>query len=234
MGEQPGGGSGNQRGQEPDHARENGSRDGDQVSHPGDDSDEARPRALATLPPVTPISKADLRRTARAAAPASPHESEAVCRAVSELLGLLAPRTVLTYLAMPGEIDLGRLPGDWPDIEWLLTRTPPAGWLTVHRFGAPLQRHPLGFDQPVSESEELAPSDLDVILLPGLAFDSTGARLGRGKGYYDELLGRCRPDVDTVGVCLERRVLAEVPVEPHDRRVRWLVTERGFRQARSD
>jgi 5-formyltetrahydrofolate cyclo-ligase len=204
------------------------------MSHPEDDSHEGNPGLLATLAPVMAISKADLRRTAREMMPATLDESEAVCRAASELLALLAPRKVLTYLAMPEEVDLGILPMEWTGIEWLLTRTPASGWLTVHRFDAPRQRHPFGFEQPVAESDEVALSGVDVVLVPGLAFDTTGARLGRGKGYYDELIGRCHADVDTVGITLDRLVFGDLPFEPHDQRVRWLVTESGFRRVRPE
>lgn len=144
----------------------------------------------------------------------------------------MAPHSVMTYLALPGEIDLGRLPADRPHISWVVSRTPDTGWLTTHPLGARRERHPFGFEQPVADAAQVRLDEVDVVLVPGLAFDPHGMRLGRGKGYYDELLGRCRPDATAVGITLERRVFDRIPSEPHDRRVDWLVTEIGARCTR--
>lgn len=69
-----------------------------------------------------------------------------------------------------------------------------------------------------------APSDLRVILVPGLAFDAQGGRLGHGQGHFDRLLA------DTpalmVGLCCENRLVETVPMEPHDIRMDMVVTER--------
>ncbi|MCC8020111.1 MAG: 5-formyltetrahydrofolate cyclo-ligase [Rikenellaceae bacterium] len=70
------------------------------------------------------------------------------------------------------------------------------------------------------------PAELDIIIVPGVAFDSQGRRLGKGKGYYDrfmELYGNY-----TVGVCFHHQLIAEVPSEPHDRRVDMMVSPGGL------
>jgi 5-formyltetrahydrofolate cyclo-ligase len=65
-----------------------------------------------------------------------------------------------------------------------------------------------------------------LMLAPGLAFTRDGKRLGRGKGYYDRYLSRfSAADVICVGVCFECQLLETVPVEMHDRRVEWVLTE---------
>jgi 5-formyltetrahydrofolate cyclo-ligase len=55
---------------------------------------------------------------------------------------------------------------------------------------------------------------LDLVLVPGVAFDLHGRRLGRGKGFYDQLLATVRGT--TIGAAFEQQVVREVPVEPHD------------------
>lgn len=59
---------------------------------------------------------------------------------------------------------------------------------------------------------------IDVVLVPGVAFDVQGHRLGRGKGYYDRFLHRIRRNSrpQLVGVCFDFQKVAEVPVEPYD------------------
>jgi 5-formyltetrahydrofolate cyclo-ligase len=63
---------------------------------------------------------------------------------------------------------------------------------------------------------------LDLILVPGVAFDLQGRRLGRGKGYYDQLLGalhgtRC-------GVAFDQQVVDEIPMAPHDMTLHCILT----------
>ena len=68
---------------------------------------------------------------------------------------------------------------------------------------------------------------LDAVLVPGVAFDATGARLGHGAGYYDRLLAGVRPDCVRVAAAFSLQCIEQVPMEPHDRRVTLLVTEDG-------
>jgi 5-formyltetrahydrofolate cyclo-ligase len=62
-------------------------------------------------------------------------------------------------------------------------------------------------------------------VIPGLAFDRRGGRLGYGKGYYDRFLGHIRGDATRVAICFECQLVAEVPVLPHDIRMHMIVTE---------
>lgn len=64
---------------------------------------------------------------------------------------------------------------------------------------------------------------LDLIVVPGMAFDAKGHRLGRGKGYYDRFLIKY-PDVKTIGICFDFQCLEAIPTEPHDRVVDEVLT----------
>lgn len=160
-----------------------------------------------------------------------PDERDRVVAGLAAWLRTHRPRRVLTFLAMPGELDCSGLAADMREIDWAVTRTPATGPLTVHPLASRMELHPYGFRQPVAGSPTVDPVTIDAVLVPGLAFDEEGNRLGHGAGYYDELLGRIRPDAETVGVALERFVVDGVPVEAHDRPVGWLATERGVRRA---
>ena len=74
----------------------------------------------------------------------------------------------------------------------------------------------------------MRPDDLDLVVMPGLAFDHCGGRLGYGKGYYDRLLHQLRDDAAKVAVCFECQLFPEIPVLPHDIRMDIVVTERGI------
>jgi 5-formyltetrahydrofolate cyclo-ligase len=79
-----------------------------------------------------------------------------------------------------------------------------------------------GVREPAPGCPRLLLNRLDFILVPGVAFDSSGSRLGRGRGYYDRLLPmtqglRC-------GVGYEQQIRSEIPVEPHDIHVDYVAT----------
>jgi len=61
--------------------------------------------------------------------------------------------------------------------------------------------------------------------VPGIAFDKHGGRLGRGGGFYDRFLAQLTQRTHTVGVSDARRVVASVPMEPHDLPTKWLVSD---------
>lgn len=74
-------------------------------------------------------------------------------------------------------------------------------------------------------SKRLAPEDLDLIMVPGVAFDAQGGRTGHGKGYYDKLLEHARPDAPLVALAFECQMFPEIPCEQHDIYMDKVVTE---------
>lgn len=85
-----------------------------------------------------------------------------------------------------------------------------------------LQVGHFGVREPHSRCAPLPSIRLDLILVPGVAFDLHGHRLGRGKGYYDQLLKGLSGT--TCGVAFDRQIVGEVPVEPHDVRLDCILT----------
>jgi len=177
-------------------------------------------------------AKSELRARAHSLAPATARESAAVVRAVKAWLAGVESTTVLVYLSMPGEIPIEEVVG--PDTHtFAVTRTPDCGWLTIHEFDSEREHHPFGFEQPAAGAGVVPAPAVGVVLVPGLAFDRRGNRLGRGKGYYDELLSRL-PAARRVGITVERRVFDHIPTGPHDVAMTHLATERGLRRAERD
>jgi 5-formyltetrahydrofolate cyclo-ligase len=72
---------------------------------------------------------------------------------------------------------------------------------------------------------QIDPALIDLIIIPGLAFDLHGGRLGYGKGYYDRFLHKTRAIAAKVAVCFECQLFPEIPVLPHDVRMDMVVTE---------
>ncbi|WP_431964985.1 5-formyltetrahydrofolate cyclo-ligase [Nocardia sp. bgisy134] len=67
----------------------------------------------------------------------------------------------------------------------------------------------------------------ELILIPALAVDRRGVRLGRGAGHYDRTLGAARPDARLVAVVRDDEFVERLPEEPHDLRMGWVLTPRG-------
>ena len=129
---------------------------------------------------ATVDGKDRLRARARSLPPITRWESSG---AVEHLIRWLddhveAGAAVLTYLAMPSEVDPAPAVTARPDLRWLVTRTPRQGGLTVHPYEAPREVHPLGYEQPVADAPVVAPTDVDVVICPGLMFDVAGASGG--------------------------------------------------------
>jgi len=68
------------------------------------------------------------------------------------------------------------------------------------------------------------PSDLDLVLVPGLGFDRKGGRLGHGKGYFDKFLRKVKR-AKKIGIAFKEQILEKIPLEKHDQRVDRVITD---------
>ncbi len=90
------------------------------------------------------------------------------------------------------------------------------------RWTLELKKGRFGIPEP-AEPVFAAEDELDLILVPGVAFDRVGRRVGHGGGFYDRLLPQYR--VSRAGICFDFQCLGAVPAEEHDIRMNWVVTE---------
>jgi len=93
-----------------------------------------------------------------------------------------------------------------------------------------------GIPEPVSEtipSQTIDPATIDIVIVPGSVFDRTGGRLGYGGGYYDRFLINLAPQAVRIGVAFALQMADVVPVEPHDQRMDYIVTEAKTYDCRS-
>lgn len=151
---------------------------------------------------------------------------------VARLFEFLAPRlpgTIAGYLAIGHEPDLEDLWNRLPGWRWVLPRIEDDGSLTFRDRDVEREDHRLGITQPIQSGPAIRVSELDVILVPALAFDRSGARLGRGGGHYDRVLAQRRPGSHAIGISTRARLIERVPREAHDQQVDWLATEEGVR-----
>lgn len=152
---------------------------------------------------------------------------------------LAGARLVLAYRALPDEIDVDEV------VRALAARGVRIAFPRVEEDGS-LKLLEIAAIDPLAAGHWLAdrfgiaapnvdsvavrrvmPREIDAVIVPGRAFDARGARLGRGKGYYDRLLGRLRPDSRsaTVGVCFREQLVDCVVEAAADRRVAYVAAE---------
>ncbi|MBH1935348.1 5-formyltetrahydrofolate cyclo-ligase [Streptomyces sp. AV19] len=189
------------------------------------------------------VDKADLRRTlldrrAALSAEAVREAQEALGRRALDLPELADAGTVAAY------VSVGREPGTRALLEALRGRgvrvllpvllpDNDLDW-GVYRGPERLEKAGRGLLEP--DGERLGPSavtEADVVLLPGLAVDGRGLRLGRGGGSYDRVLARLpRPGAVRVVLLYDEEVVERVPAEAHDQPVDAVVTPGGVRRFR--
>lgn len=173
------------------------------------------------------MRRAALERRAALAPDERARLSAAVCMRLTALPVLAGPRTLAGYRALRSEADPAAFLAG-ADRRGAVVALPRVERerLVLHRWrpGEPLERGPFGLEEPRRLAPVVDPGSLEAILVPGIAFDRRGHRLGYGRGYYDRLLPTLAKAV-RVGVAFDAQVVEELPAEPHDARLDWLVTE---------
>lgn len=155
-------------------------------------------------------------------------DSKMLCTKLKGQSFFQSPATVLFFAPLPTEVDL------WPLLEEsfaagkiiALTRFDPAGQSYVARRVRDLQSEIVSGQFSIREPREnctaISSREIDLVLVPGVAFDLHGRRLGRGKGFYDRLLAEiCGVKC---GIAFDEQIAGEIPVELHDVRMDFILT----------
>ncbi|OQX30077.1 MAG: 5-formyltetrahydrofolate cyclo-ligase [Spirochaeta sp. LUC14_002_19_P3] len=150
---------------------------------------------------------------------------------------------ILAYMSMPSELDTSVLiEKAWREakavfVPRVIIKDMKYGKITS--FNSSLTMGQFGIREPLPDAETWALGKAckqTLILIPGLAFDEQGRRLGRGGGFYDRFLSRLRSEAQAAGIrpplCLgfayEEQIVPEVPTASHDEKVDALVTDARF------
>ena len=155
--------------------------------------------------PGTNDAKRELRRQMRAIrrrAALDPGRSDAIVERLVAMPHVVGARTVMSFEPVAGE----------PDLRSLGDRLRARGAVVVVPRQDADAPHPM-----VAEA-------VDVVIVPGLAFTREGVRLGQGGGWYDRFLTGVRADCPVIGVCFDEQLVDDLPVEPHDVPVTYVVT----------
>lgn len=179
--------------------------------------------------------------------------SELVCRQVGESSFFSRARSLMVYIAKGGEVDmtpLMELAFDRglrvcvPAVDWEAGTMSP---VEVREVGFARRSGRLGVAEPVA-GEPFDASALDLVVLPGLAFDNRGGRLGRGAGFYDRFMAGQWAGKGPVnrgdrlaggrpmacGVCFADQMIPRVPIEEHDVMMDAVASDAGLIMCSSD
>lgn len=177
-------------------------------------------------------AKAHMRVQARSARQAVPEFerdslSAEACWRLLDLPFVTGVRTVLAYGATPEEIDPIAAVREFRarGVRIAYPRIDAPGLLTLHEVGSEFELTTglLGLREPLPEAPLVSPHEIDLVIVPGVAFDAHGGRVGYGGGFYDRLLARM-PHARTVGLCFDAQLVSATPTEPHDRILDAVVT----------
>lgn len=188
---------------------------------------------------TVPTAKAVLRAEAlarRDALPAPTRAAAAAAIAASldrEVLSSLVPGAVIALYAPKGsEVDTAPVVERALDRDLVVayprvTRSDGNRVLAFHRARAEdLIRGVFGLHQPHPDAPPISIADMSVIVVPGIAFDRSGQRIGWGHGYYDATLGAAR-SITSVGLAFTCQLIPSVPTTPFDVPVHLVITEDG-------
>ena len=129
---------------------------------------------------------------------------------------------ILLYHALPDELQTASFLAKWESKKQLFLPVVKGENLLIkpYRKGETTTGS-FGITEPTGECS-VHPDTIDLAIIPGVAYNSNGARLGRGKGYYDRLLTHL--SCPCIGICFELQLSEEIPVEPHDKPMDIIIT----------
>jgi len=153
-------------------------------------------------------------------------DSLTICQTIADFCGSRGLTRIAAFWPLGSELDLRPLIQGHPAWRFYFPKvassTPPRlTWGTK-----PLEPGPWGLMEPALAQHSTPP--VQVMLVPGLAFDEQGFRLGYGKGYYDAAISRLPRELITLAVGFEFQRSRALPRDPHDLAVQGLVTELGI------
>jgi 5-formyltetrahydrofolate cyclo-ligase len=177
-----------------------------------------RQEIRARLQSLTETQRADYSAKARALLSAQP--------------GWQAAETILFFAPFAGEVDI------WPLVDKAIAANKSVALphfatlldryvaCEIHELDRDLKVGRFGIREPADRCLQIPLNRLDFVLVPGVAFDLQGRRLGRGKGYYDRLLADLRGTI--CGVAFDEQIVNDLPVGPTDISVNCILTPTRF------
>ena len=149
--------------------------------------------------------------------------SRRIWEQVEQLPQFFRARTVALYWSLPDEVETPPFVRRWCGSKRILLPEVRGEELVFREYDPVAGVVPGAFGIGESRGEECPAEEIDLIVVPGVAFDRCGGRMGRGKGFYDRFLSGCA--ACKVGVCFSYQRVEAIPWEEHDVRMDTVVSD---------
>ena len=150
-------------------------------------------------------------------------QSTKILEQIESLPVFQSAKTILLYYPIQNEVDVLPLVKRYKHEKTILFPVSHRRGMTVHPYAgnAMMHRGKFGIPEPTTPAYE---GTIDLMIVPAVAFDKKGRRLGRGGGYYDRFIKKIKNHTFTLGVAYDFQMIDEVPSARHDQRVQGVVT----------
>lgn len=152
--------------------------------------------------------------------------SEKILKQLEETELFRQASCIALYYSIPGEVQTAGFLEKWFEEKQLLLPLVVGDDLRLlpYKGKESLQPGAFGIPEPTDTETTVSEWAVDLIIVPGVAFDRQLNRMGRGKGYYDRLLSTLQ--APKIGICFDFQLQDNIPVEPFDKKMDLIITEK--------
>jgi 5-formyltetrahydrofolate cyclo-ligase len=159
-------------------------------------------------------------------------ETKAIENRLFDFANFLEAKIALMYVANKSEVPTGNILRRTYDYNKIVvlpaydTENFGMALMKVDSLDKDLQEGPRGILEPDAARCKVVPIErIDIAIIPAIALDEKGGRIGSGEGYYDRLIPRLAITTRKVALALEHQIIPQVPIESHDKHVDIIITE---------
>lgn len=155
-------------------------------------------------------------------------KSEIIINKLCKIIDEKKSENIMIFMDMKNEVQVTKLINIYPNKSFFIPKCFPKGIMKINNFDEnELVKHKFGYYESNSENY-IDENILDLIIMPGVAFDENKNRIGFGGGYYDRFLLKFNKNKIplTIAVCYDFQVIDYIPAESHDQKPDFIITEK--------
>lgn len=152
-----------------------------------------------------------------------------VFRRLEQTMAFIMAEKILIYHSLPDELSTISFIDKWDSRKTFYLPRVNGDDLDILRYDkTKLKTGSFNIEEPLGDNT-VNLNEIDLVIVPAIAYDHLGNRVGRGKGYYDRLLSECA--TMKIGICYDFQLIEEIDTEPHDVKVDIIITDRRLVKA---